>query len=48
MTALALVILVLMLVLAGAVAYGVHHRRQRSGGIIGVDRPAGRSKGRSA
>lgn len=48
MTGLTLFILVLMVILGVAVAYGVHHRRQRAGGILGVDRPGGRAKGPDA
>lgn len=45
MTSLAIVILVLMLVVGAVVAYGVHHRRQRSGGVLGVDRRGNLPKG---
>ena len=46
MTTLAIVLLVLMLIVGAVVAYGVHHRRQRAGGILGVDRQGGLPKGR--
>ena len=45
MTSLAIVILVLMLVVGAVVAYGVHHRRQRAGGVLGVDRRGNLPKG---
>jgi hypothetical protein len=45
-TSLAIVILVLMLMVGAVVAYGVHHRRQRAGGILGVDRRGNLPKGR--
>jgi hypothetical protein len=44
-TSLAIVILVLMLMLGAVVAYGVHHRRQRAGGVLGVDRRGNLPKG---
>ncbi len=44
MTAIVLVLLVLMLLVGVTVALGIHHRRSRSGGILGVQRSAGSSR----
>ena len=46
MTAIVLVLLILMVLLGVGVAYGVHHRRSRAGGVIGIHRSSG-SKGKS-
>lgn len=43
----AILFLVVLMILVGlAAAYGVHHRRSRAGGIIGIQRNTG-SQGRS-
>ncbi|WP_344602529.1 hypothetical protein [Sporichthya brevicatena] len=47
MTTLTLVLLVLLVIAAGAAAFAVHHRRSRAGGVLGVDRSGGRSRGRN-
>jgi len=45
-TTLILILVVLMVLVGLGVAYGVHHRRARAGGIIGIQRGT-RSSGRS-
>ncbi len=47
MATLTLVLLILLVIAVGAAAYGIHHRRSRAGGVLGVDRSGNSSRGRT-